>query len=163
MLTFYSFGASTAAGSRDSEGGFIKRLDWYLRDNQIGEAYNHGVGGDTTEMMVERLPALMKTMDSYENPFALVTLGINDVPRIQDDNPDKRVPLQNHLESLSVILEETKRIGEVIYLTQYPVDYISLSIDSDLLSKYRVSAKEKVQSAGVKVIDIFGMVTNGYV
>ena len=99
-------------------------------------------------------------MDSYENPFALVTLGINDVPRIQDDNPDKRVPLQNHLESLSVILEETKRLGEVIYLTQYPVDYISLSIDSDLLSKYRVSAKEKVESAGVKVIDIFGMVTN---
>ena len=86
-------GASTAAGSRDSEGGVIKRLDWYLRDNQIGEAYNHEVGGDTTEMMVDRLPEVMKSMDSYDNSFALVTLGINDVLRTQDDNPNKRVPL----------------------------------------------------------------------
>ena len=39
----------------DTEGGFIARLDNYLRDTDSGYAVNHGVGGDTTTMMLERL------------------------------------------------------------------------------------------------------------
>jgi len=100
MITAYSFGASTAEGSKDTEGGFVARLDRFLRDTDGGIAINHGIGGDTTDMMISRLPGVIEDMESRTNPLALVTLGINDVPRLVDEKPEIRVPLDRHSGSL---------------------------------------------------------------
>ncbi|MCX8278035.1 MAG: GDSL-type esterase/lipase family protein [Dehalococcoidia bacterium] len=160
MITAYSFGASTAAGSKDDEGGFVARLDRFLRDTDAGIAINHGIGGDTTDMMIERLPSVIEDMKSKTNPFVLVTLGINDVPRIVDEKPEIRVPLERHTESLKKILTGTAEIGDVLYLTQYPVDYAARSLDSQLTNDYVKLGEETARAAGVNVIDIFGMITS---
>lgn len=158
-ITAYSFGASTAAGSMDGEGGFIVRLGRYLSDTGAGEAINHGIGGDTTTMMLARLDAVVSDMSGRRSPLALVTLGINDVPRIVDDAPEKRVGLDQHVESLARILSELKQVGDVLYLTQYPVDYEARSLDPAVVESYVKQGEATAQSAGVKVIDIFSAVT----
>jgi len=159
MITAYSFGASTAAGSKDDEGGFIVRLDHYLRDTNTGAAINHGIGGDTTDVMIDRLDGVIDDMLTRPNPLALVTLGINDVPRIVDEKPEIRVPLERHGESLKKILADTAQIGDVLYLTQYPVDYVARSLDPELTRSYVELGEETARAAGVDVIDIFGTIT----
>ena len=159
MITAYSFGASTAEGSKDDEGGFVARLDRFLRDTDGGTAINHGIGGDTTDMMISRLHGVIEDMKSCTNPLALVTLGINDVPRIVDEKPEIRVPLDRHTESLDRILAATAEIGDVVYLSQYPVDYVARSLDPDLTRSYVTGGEEIARAAGVDVIDIFGMIT----
>jgi lysophospholipase L1-like esterase len=159
MITAYSFGASTAAGKKDDEGGFIARLDKYLRDTGGGTAINHGVGGDTTDVMLGRLAGVVDDMKSRPKPVALVTLGINDVPRIVDPKPEIRVELDKHAESLKEILAVFGAIGDVLYLTQYPVDYVERSLDPKLTRDYVELGEETARSAGVDVIDIFGMIT----
>jgi lysophospholipase L1-like esterase len=160
MITAYSFGASTTEGSKDDEGGFVARLDRFLRDTNGGIAINHGVGGDTTDMMISRLPGVINDMKHRANPLALVTLGINDVARIIDEKPEIRVPLDRHSESLEQILAATAKIGDVLYLSQYPVDYVARSLDPDLTRSYVTRGEEIAQAAGVDVIDIFGMITS---
>lgn len=143
----------------DDEGGFIARLDLYLRDTSAGTAVNHGAGGDTTTMMLVRLADIVRHMKARPDPLALVTLGINDVPRIVDERPDIRVGLSQHGESLKEILAALGGIGGVIYLTQYPVDYEARSLDPELVKSYVRLGEDTARSAGVEVIDIFGMVT----
>jgi lysophospholipase L1-like esterase len=159
MITAYSFGASTAAGSMDTEGGFVARLDRFLRDTGGGSAINHGIGGDTTGVMIDRLPGVIADMRSRPNPLALVTLGINDVARIVDPKPEIRVPLDHHGESLKKILDQTAAIGDIVYLTQYPVDYVARSLDPQLVADYVHLGAETARAAGVDVIDIFEMIT----
>ncbi|MDE0593112.1 MAG: GDSL-type esterase/lipase family protein [Dehalococcoidia bacterium] len=159
MITAYSFGASTAAGSKDDEGGFVARLDRFLRDTDAGIAINHGIGGDTTDMMINRLPEVIDDMKDRPNPLALVTLGINDVPRIVDEKPEIRVPLNRHAESLDQILAATAGIGDVIYLSQYPVDYVARSLNPDTTRSYVTQGEDIARAAGVDVIDIFEMIT----
>jgi lysophospholipase L1-like esterase len=159
MITAYSFGASTAAGSKDDEGGFIARLDRYLQDTGAGMAINHGVGGNSTDMMLVRLSQVVADMRSRPKPLALVTLGINDVPRIVDDKPEIRVDLAKHGESLREILKTTTEIGNVLYLTQYPVDYAARSLEPQLVADYIELGESTARSVGVEVIDIFGMIT----
>lgn len=160
MITAYSFGASTAAGSKDDEGGFVARLDHYLKDTNAGSAINHGIGGDTTDVMIDRLSGVIDDMKPRSNPAALVTLGINDVPRIIDDKPEIRVPLDRHAESLKRILAETAEIGDVLYLTQYPVDYVARSLDPQLTNEYVKLGEDTARNSGVDIIDIFGMITS---
>lgn len=159
MITAYSFGASTAAGSMDDEGGFIARLDRYFQDTNAGSAINHGFGGETTDVMIERLPGVIDDMRSRSNPIALVTLGINDVPRLVDEKPEIRVPLERHSKSLAELLAKTSEIGQVIYLTQYPVDYVARSLDPELTREYVTLGAKTARAAGIDVIDIFGMIT----
>jgi len=161
MITAYSFGASTAEGSKDTEGGFVARLHRFLRDTDGGIAINHGIGGDTTDMMISRLPGVIEDMKSRTNPLALVTLGINDVPRLVDEKPEIRVPLDRHSGSLEKILAATAEIGDVIYLSQYPVDYVARSLDPDVTRRYVSLGNEIARGVGVDVIEIFQMITPG--
>jgi|OM-RGC.v1.014422951 lysophospholipase L1-like esterase len=159
MITAYSFGASTAAGAMDDQGGFIARLGRFLTDTNSGSAINHGIGGDTTDVMIERLPGVIEDMRSRPNPLALVTLGINDVPRIVDEKPEIRVPLERHSKSLAEILAKTAEIGQVVYLTQYPVDYVARSLDPELTQEYVTLGEKTARAAGIDIVDIFGMIT----
>jgi lysophospholipase L1-like esterase len=131
-----------------------------LQDTGSGSAINHGIGGDTTDVMIARLSGVIDDMKARTNPLSLVTLGINDVPRIVDDKPEIRVPLERHAESLKTILSETKSVGDVVYLTQYPVDYEMRSLDPQLTQSYVKLGEETARDAGIDVIDIFGMITS---
>lgn len=88
-MRIFSFGASTAQGAKDDVGGgFIGRIGKRLIDEQLGKAENFGIGGENTTQMVSRLDALA---DVPQTDIAIVTLGINDVPRFPDSRPERRV------------------------------------------------------------------------
>lgn len=159
MPTVFSFGASTAAGAKDvSGGGFITRLGRFLQDTGRGNSLNHGIGGDTTEDMSARLEKVMSALPTHDSFVPVVTLGINDVPRIEDEQPEKRVSVERHRELVTEMLTRLGQLGPVVYLTQYPVDYVARSLDGDTVNGYVDAGREVALERDAHVIDIFKMI-----
>ena len=151
MPRVFSFGASTAEGKKDDEGGFIARIGRWLTEESLGTADNLGIGGETTDNMVERLTAV-----SVQNAddIAIVTLGINDVPRELDRAPDKRVPMERHDTNVHTILEDLKSRCRVLYVTQYPVDYIDRGLEQQAVESYVNIGRQVAHEVGVEILDI---------
>jgi lysophospholipase L1-like esterase len=159
MTTVFSFGASTAAGSKDDAGGgFIARLGRFLSDTGRGAGLNCGIGGDTTEMMAARLEKVIASLPRGAPLVPVVTLGINDVPRIADDQPQRRVALDRHRALVSDMLARLGQIGNLVYMTQYPVDYAARSLEPVAVKSYVDAGREVAQGHGAHVIDIFAMI-----
>ena len=152
MIRTFSFGASTAQGARDTEGGgFIARIGKRLEQEGLGSAENFGIGGHTTDDMIPRLPGLAIN-DSSD--ISIVTLGINDVPRTPDNAPDRRVPLDRHDANVHKILEDLKGRCRVLYVTQYPVAYVDRGLDKALVESYVNLGRQVANEVGVDVLDI---------
>jgi len=146
MIRAFSFGASTAQGARDTEGGFIVRIGKRLEQDGRGSAENFGIGGHTTDDMIPRLPGLAINDPS---DIAIVTLGINDVPRTPDKAPDRRVPLDRHDANVHKILEDLKERCRVLYITQYPVTYVDRGLDQALVESYVNVGRQVAHEVGV--------------
>ncbi|HAA77194.1 TPA: hypothetical protein DCE37_18935 [Candidatus Latescibacteria bacterium] len=147
----FSFGASTAQGSKDDEGGFIARIGKRLQQEGLGHAENYGIGGHSTDDMLPRLPDL----PIHDNSdIAIVTLGINDVPRAPDPRPDRRVPLDRHDANVHTIVENLKGRCRVLYVTQYPVNYDQRGLDKQLVESYVNVGRQVAHEIGVEILDI---------
>ncbi len=141
-----SFGASTAQGVGDfTEQGFIGRLGTLLDKPSL----NFGIGGNTTRDMLARLADLNIPEDS----LVIVSLGINDVARINEDNPN-RVPLEEYKENVSKILDALLEKAQVFYKTQFPVDFENKGIDADFCRSYVKTALAVAQSKNIPSLDL---------
>ena len=155
-MRVFSFGASTAQGAKDlAGGGFIGRLGARLQNEKKGHADNFGIGGENTTQMVQRLNALK---DLAKTDLAIVTLGINDVPRHPDARPDRRVDLNTHTNHVHTILQFFKDRCEMVYVNQYPVQYAQLGFDPQTVAAYRTAGVDAAQSLGVEVVDIYSQI-----
>jgi lysophospholipase L1-like esterase len=152
MIRAISFGASTAQGARDTEGGgFIDRIGKRLKNEHRGGSENFGIGGQTTDDMIPRLPTIpIKS----ESDIVICTLGINDVPRNPDSKPDSRIPLDRHDANVHQILEDLKRRCRVLYVTQYPVDFVGRGLDKALVEFYVNVGRQVAREVGVDILDI---------
>ena len=151
-MMIFSFGASTAQGARDTEGGgFIGRLAKRLAERHRIRVENCGVGGHTTEQMLPRLADL--PIASQED-IAIVTLGINDVPRTPDPAPQKRVPLDRHKSNVQRLLADLAGRCRVLYLTQYPVDFTGRGLERQVVESYVEAGRQAAGEAGVEILDI---------
>ena len=154
-MRIFSYGASTARGSKDIEGGgFIARLGKRLEQDGLGRAENFGIGGQTTDEMAARA----KTIEANADDIAIVTLGINDVPRQPDGAPDKRVPLDRHRDNVRVILVALKDRCCVVYVTQYPVAYLDRGLDEGLVRSYVQAGHDVAADLNIDVVDIHAMI-----
>jgi lysophospholipase L1-like esterase len=152
MIRAISFGASTAQGARDTEGGgFIVRIGKRLEQENRGSSENFGIGGHTTDDMISRLPAIPI---QSELDIVICTLGINDVPRSPDAKPKNRVSIDRHDSNVHQILENLKERCQVLYATQYPVDYVGRGLDKDLVSSYVNVGRQVAHEVGVEILDI---------
>jgi lysophospholipase L1-like esterase len=152
MIRAISFGASTAQGARDTEGGgFIVRIGKRLEEDGRGASENFGIGGHTTDDMIPRLPDIPI---QSESDIVIVTLGINDVPRTPDGKPENRVPLDRHEANIHQILNNLKDRSRVLYVTQYPVDYVGRGLEKDLVESYVNTGKRVAHEIGVEILDI---------
>ena len=151
MPRTFSFGASTAQGSKDEEGGFIVRIGKRLEQEGLGTAENFGIGGHTTDDMIPRLPGI-----PIHDPsdIAIIALGINDVPRTPDNRPENRVPLDRHDSNVHAILENLKERCQVLYVTQYPVNYVDRGLDKSLVESYVNVGRQVAHEVGVQILDI---------
>lgn len=147
----FSFGASTAQGAKDSQGGFIARIGRRITWSGLGHADNLGIGGETTDDMVLRVA----TVTAEKADLALVTLGINDVPRIDNDsNAERRVPLERHRENVRRILGDIAAQCTVVYITQYPVAYAKSNLDQETVRSYVDAAADVAREIGITVVDV---------
>ena len=152
MLRAFSFGASTAQGTRDTEGGgFIARIGKRLDEAGKGVAENFGIGGHTTDDM---LPRLLEIPVHGANDIAIVTLGINDVPRSPDPKPQKRVPLERHDKNIHQILETLHGRCRVLYITQYPVNYEQRGLNKQVVESYVNIGRQVAHEIGTDILDI---------
>jgi lysophospholipase L1-like esterase len=155
-MRIFSFGASTAQGAKDDVGGgFIGRIGKRLIDEQLGKAENFGIGGENTTQMVSRLDALA---DVPQTDIAIVTLGINDVPRFPDSRPERRVGLEKHKTNVQEIVTFFQSRCKVIYVNQYPVQYQQLGFQPEKVADYRNAGVAIAHSLHIDVVDIFAMV-----
>jgi len=158
-MRVFSFGASTAQGAKDDVGGgFIGRMGNRLIDEQLGQAENFGIGGENTTQMVSRLDVLA---DVPKTDIAIVTLGINDVPRYPDSRPERRVALEKHKTNVQEILAFLQVRCNVIYVNQYPVQYQQLGFKPETVADYRHAGVAIAKSLDVDVVDIFAMINDG--
>ncbi len=152
MIRAFSFGARTAQGTRDTEGGgFIVRIGKRLQQEGLGSSENLGIGGHTTDDMILRLSEI-----PIQNPtdIAIIALGINDVPRSPDSKSDKRVPLKRHDANVHTILENLKNRCRVLYTTQYPVNYLDRGLEKTLVESYVTIGRQAAREVGVEILDI---------
>ena len=153
MKRIFSFGASTAQGALDTEeGGFIMRIGKRLEQEHLGHAENFGIGGHTTNDMVLRLTEIPI---HAESDIAIVTLGVNDIARTPDPQPEKRVALAKHSAQAEEILEYMKSRCQVLYVTQYPIAFADRGLEESLVVSYVDAGRRIAKIMGIDVLDIY--------
>lgn len=154
MQKIISFGASTAFGARDYEKkGFLFRVVEALSAGGEFEAVNYGWVGDSTRDMLARL----KSLEIPAGATVIVTLGINDVSRIGEEN-ENRVPIEEHRSNLAAILKFLKLHCRPVYMSQYPVEYGQCSLSEELVESYIQAGLDVAGQLGVPVVDIYSAV-----
>ncbi len=156
MIETISFGASTAAGSKDSAGvGFIGRLGSRLESLNIGQSRNCGIGGQNTNQMVARLQEIS---DLQESNLVIISLGINDIAREGDPNPNKRVPLDQHKLNVGDIVQHFKEQCRTYYTSQYPVSYLEKGLNPDTVRDYVKCGLSVARKFNAETIDIHSLI-----
>ena len=156
MIETISFGASTAAGSKDSGGGgFIGRLGSRLESLNIGRSRNCGIGGQNTHQMVARLQEISNLQKLN---IVIISLGINDVAREGDANPTKRVSLDQHEMNVGEIVRYFKERCRTYYTSQYPVSYLEKGLDADTVSDYVHCGLSVARKLNAETIDIHSLI-----
>jgi len=143
--TILGFGASSMQGEKDSQGGFLKRLEKALNsDAEISHIVNLGVGGDTTREMLARVDAVEK----HKPSCTIVLLGCNDMPREGDKAPARRTSLQEYKSNLELIFPKlcAKRS---IFITSF---YVS-EIQEAVFIQYMETARRL--AVGYEIWDMF--------
>ncbi len=154
MQKIISFGASTAFGARDYEKkGFLFRVVEALSVDGEFEAVNYGWIGDSTRDMLVRLQSL----EIPAGATVIVTLGINDVRRIGEENED-RVPIEEHRSNLAAMLNFLKLHCRPVYMSQYPVAYGQCSLSEELVESYIQAGLDVAGQLDVPVIDVHAAV-----
>ncbi|MBT5829335.1 MAG: SGNH/GDSL hydrolase family protein [Candidatus Latescibacteria bacterium] len=155
-MRVFSFGASTAQGAKDDVGGgFIGRLGKRLEREQLGTAENYGIGGENTTQMVQRLDGVP---DVSLTDVAIVTLGINDVPRYPDARPERRVKFEKHKSNVREIMTYLQMRCKVIYASQYPVQYMQLGFNPETVADYRKAGVAIAEELELDVLDVFALI-----
>ena len=125
----FVFGDSVVHGIWDDEmGGWVNRLDVYLKqnflsDNNFIEVYNLGVDGDTSENLLNRFEfeTYQRTIPEQGDIF-LIAIGVNDSAFLknQDENFIPRIQFK---ENLQYIITLAKKYSErIIFVGLTPVD-----------------------------------------
>jgi lysophospholipase L1-like esterase len=124
MTKLICFGASTAEGVGDSQGGFFKRLERKLAaDGRAHLCLNFGIGGNTTADMAPRLGSLKPHLPAP----AILLLGSNDFPREGDPEPWRRVELADFRANLEKIFAAFAA-GPTIFVTSFQVRWVTPEI-----------------------------------
>ena len=139
------FGASSMEGCKDSQGGFLKRMERALnRESRQFNFVNLGIGGDTTRQMLARIDAVA----THKPDCTIVLLGCNDMPRPGDTNPAHRTSLDEYAQNLQRIFPKL-RSQRSIFVTSFYVKWIA----EDVFAQYMATAKQL--ATGYELWDLY--------
>lgn len=150
-MLLIGFGASTMAGTGDSQGGFFKRSEKVLTGQ--GKPYEfklHAVGGDTTRNMLARAG---NTVAAGTHDL-IVMLGCNDLPRKNDSKPHIRTTLQEYERNLSALLRQI-RGAHSLFISSFPVDPEKTGVPRDQFKDYMALATALAESNDYQIWDLY--------
>lgn len=151
MNTIVGFGASTMAGSGDSQGGFFKRVEQvYKQGHPQTEFVNLGVGGNTTRDMLDRIAAV-NSIPAYD---LIVLLGCNDLARDDDQSPSVRTTLTEYSTNLRALLPQIR--GErSLFISSFWVSTEQTGIKKMDFDSYMSVAIEIAGASGYSTWDLY--------
>jgi lysophospholipase L1-like esterase len=150
MDKLVGFGASTAQGASDSQGGFLKRLEKKLANaGQPRECLNFGIGGNTTRDMVVRLDPIKPHLPCP----VIIILGCNDLPRIGETNP-ARTSLEEYRKNLETILHFFAG-PKTIFVSSFVVDLKRAGIAPETFTSYMNAALKIAASLKLLTWDLY--------
>ena len=145
------FGASTAQGAVDPEGGFLSRVQ-RLADAESYplEVINRGIGGNSTPHMLARVDALAE-LRPYD---LLVVLGCNDLPRANDGNAHNRTTLPDYTRNLEALFPAIKGGGRCLFISSYPICEVRRGMDPKVFRQYMEAALSVARANGYEIWDL---------
>ena len=145
------FGASSVEGVGDDEaGGFLRRLEQKLRAaGRPAKVVNLGVGGHTTVDMLARVNEARRHLPSA----VVVLLGCNDLPRVPDQNPERRTDLPTYRANLRRILAALHG-PESLFISSFAVSQEKTGVRAEVLAAYMEAAVMMARELGYQVWDL---------
>jgi lysophospholipase L1-like esterase len=145
------FGASSAQGVGDSEGGFFKRLERKLAGaGRAFECINCGLAGDTTSDMLARLERVKRHLPAR----SIIFLGSNDLPRDRDSEPHRRTGLAEYKENVEEIVKVLGGSGS-LFVTPFAVCPIRTGVQPAVFSAYLKAASKIAASYQMTIWDFY--------
>jgi lysophospholipase L1-like esterase len=116
-----AFGSSSVYGRGDPVGGgFIGRLRaWHEPQDQKNLVYNLGVGGDTSEGMLQRFLSEC----AFRRPdLILLYPGLNDTRRTGSKIAENSVLIEKFRENIEKLIEYSLKLAPTIFISSFPPD-----------------------------------------
>lgn len=172
MTQIIVFGHSITAGFWDTEGGWVQRLRTYLDQRALQEqdeelvyyVYNMGIGGATSESLLERFNDEIERRYEPENQnIILFQIGENDI-RYFEGKKQLSVSPENFRKNIEELMDQANQYGEVIFVGDYPADpelekiphsEKEKSINDERRQKYEKIKKELCREKNLSYIDLF--------
>ncbi|MES2308188.1 MAG: SGNH/GDSL hydrolase family protein [Verrucomicrobiota bacterium] len=147
MKTILGFGASSMYGSNDSQGGFLRRMELILNQNeQHFKFVNQGVRGNTTREMIARVSEAEKCNADQ----SIVLLGCNDMPRKNEQATSQRSSLEEYAENLEILFQRLPG-QKNIFITSFYSEWV----EEDLFSQYMKIALQKAKKYRYEIWDLY--------
>ena len=129
IMEILVFGDSVAYGAGDIKGGWVQRLRRAMdvmrqtnpeEDNRV---YNLGIGGNNTEMLLERVNSEIRQRFFEDDPLTIIfAIGLNDSTFFTDQGANW-VSEEKFAENLKDLLKMAKQYTQqVIFVGLTPVD-----------------------------------------
>lgn len=151
MNVIVGYGASTMAGSGDSQGGFFKRVEQlYKQWHPQTQFVNLGVGGNTTRDMLERLAAV-ESIPTYD---LIVLLGCNDLPRDNDQFASTRTTLPEYSANLQALLPKI-RGKRSLFISSFSVSSEQTGVKKMDFDSYVTAAVQIAGENGYSIWDLY--------
>ncbi len=138
-----AFGDSITAGSNDSDGGWVKRLDRPI--------VNLGISGERTADLLKRVER-----EAKENKASsiIVAIGVNDT--YNEIAP--ATPMEKFRENIAKLIKISKgATDKIAFIGLFPVgkEMEEYSCDNDRVQLYNNVIKEECKKSKVLFIDVF--------
>ncbi len=157
-----TIGDSITEGSDDPvNGGWAGNLiKWYESLAQGNKVINLGIGGNTTDDILQRIE---KDCSPYNPDIIIVAIGVNDSRYVSPDNDTGTVPLKKFSRNLRKILQIAGKISEtVVSVGMVPVDESRTTPIAEInyytkksQYKYDRVINEIVKELNIPYIDLF--------
>lgn len=155
MSHYLIFGDSIAYGEGDLNGGWVQLLRQSLKSDDC--VFNLGVGGDTTQGILQRIESEIKPRLSVESEsVVIIAIGINDTALLS---------LNNYQQNLIQLIKVTRKYTQkIIFIGPAPVDQKKvdpipwapeISYKTAIVKQYSETMKAVVMEEKIKFVDLF--------
>jgi lysophospholipase L1-like esterase len=162
----YAFGDSLITGTYDSRGGWFDRIKQDLHqitsqatDGTKYQAYNLGIGGETSRGLVARFTNELQTRHRAEWPaVVLIGVGKND-SRLDNGRP--AVPLAEYAANLRTVITAAQQVAEAVLLVgigpcqRDEVNFKTFTYGRAALKHYDETMSQVATECNVRKIDVF--------